>query len=166
MPTMRINDAELYYEEHGSGAHAIVLVHGFFLSSKIWRASYLTRLPSDYRAYAIDMRGHGRSSRTTKGCNLVQLANDVYRWSQRLGIARSARISPPKGSKVAIQKPNIHLSRLMWQSERSVPISSLSTANCASACANCCSRLTSACANRCSSLASNRWKFSSFRGAV
>ncbi len=103
MPTMRINDAELYYEEHGSGPHAIVFVHGLFVSSKIWRESYLSRLPGKYHAYAIDLRGHGQSSRTTRGCNLFQLADDVYRWSQRLGIARFHYVGVSMGGGVGVQ---------------------------------------------------------------
>jgi len=103
MPTVRINDAEFYYEEHGFGPHAIVFIHGLFTSSKMWRESYLSRLPNEYHTYAIDLRGHGQSSRTTKGCNLVQLADDVYRWSQQLGIARFHYVGVSMGGGVGVQ---------------------------------------------------------------
>jgi len=103
MTTIGINDAELHYEEHGSGSRAIVFVHGFFSSSRIWRDSYLSRVPSAYRAYALDMRGHGQSRRATEGCNLVQLADDVYRWSQWMGLDRFDYVGVSMGGGVGVQ---------------------------------------------------------------
>ncbi len=103
MPTIQINGAELYYEEHGSGSEAIVFGHGLFASSKIWREPYISRLPPKYHAYAIDLRGHGRSSQTVNGCNFVQLAEDVYQWSQQLQIPPFLYVGVSMGGGVGVQ---------------------------------------------------------------
>ncbi|MDJ0313720.1 alpha/beta fold hydrolase [Arthrobacter sp. H35-D1] len=55
--------AELSYDAVGEGP-PILLVHGSALSKAIWRGfGYTKALREDYRVIAMDLRGHGRSSK-------------------------------------------------------------------------------------------------------
>ena len=103
MPTIRINDVDLHYEEHGSGPEPIVFEHGFLLSSKIWQEWYFPRLPDEYHAYALDLRGHGGSHRVKHGCNLVQLADDLHQFALHLGFASFLYVGVSMGGGVGIQ---------------------------------------------------------------
>jgi pimeloyl-ACP methyl ester carboxylesterase len=59
MPTLRTNDAELYYEETGSG-EPVLLLHGLGSSTLDW-APQIEALRGSYRVIALDARGSGRS---------------------------------------------------------------------------------------------------------
>ena len=103
MSKIKTNNVELYYEEHGSGSEPIVFVHGFLVSSKMWHDLYISRLPAKYHAYAMDMRGHGQSNQIKQGCNLVQLADDVYQFSQQLQLAPFLYVGVSMGGGVGVQ---------------------------------------------------------------
>jgi 3-oxoadipate enol-lactonase len=59
MPTLRTNDAELYYEETGTG-EPVLLLHGLGSSTLDW-APQIDALKGSYRVIALDARGSGRS---------------------------------------------------------------------------------------------------------
>ncbi len=60
MPTATVHGAELYYEEHGSGA-PLLLVHGTGGYADLW-TPVLDGLARSYRVIAYDRRGFGRST--------------------------------------------------------------------------------------------------------
>ena len=63
MPLAQAADgASLNYEVHGSGA-PLALVHGITESLRTWDP-LVEDLAEDHRVIAVDLRGHGRSSRT------------------------------------------------------------------------------------------------------
>ena len=103
MSKIQINNVELYYEEYGTGSIPIVFAHGFLVSSKMWHDLYISRLPAKYHAYAMDMRGHGQSNQIKHGCNLVQLADDVYQFSQQLHLAPFLYVGVSMGGGVGVQ---------------------------------------------------------------
>ena len=103
MPKLQINTVELHYEEHGTGAKPIIFVHGFLLSSTMWQDFYMAHLPEPYRAYAIDVRGHGQSHHIKQGCNLVQLADDVYQFAQRLQLGKFVYAGVSMGGAIGVQ---------------------------------------------------------------
>jgi pimeloyl-ACP methyl ester carboxylesterase len=103
MPRISVNNVELYYEKHGAGAQPVVFVHGFLLSSRMWHDLYISRLPERYHAYAIDMRGHGQSHHVKDGCNLVQMADDVYRFVQQLQLGTVRYVGVSMGGAIGLQ---------------------------------------------------------------
>jgi branched-chain amino acid transport system permease protein len=108
MPTITVNDVELYYEERDTGTEPILFAHGFLLSSKMWQDLYVARLPEHYHAYAIDMRGHGRSHHIKHGCNLVQLADDVYQFVRQLRLGKVSYVGVSMGAAVGVQLALTH----------------------------------------------------------
>ncbi len=62
MPYLSRNNANIYYEETGSG-DPVIAVHGLIENTTYWRVSGITeRLVQKHRFIAMDIRSHGRSS--------------------------------------------------------------------------------------------------------
>ena len=85
MPSVRVNDAELHYQEAGSGP-AIVLVHGVWMSSACFRPQ-LEGLSDRFRVIALDLRGHGASEHTPAGHTVAQYARDLRAFLESLELA-------------------------------------------------------------------------------
>ncbi len=60
MPFMRVNNREMYYEDHGKGETILLLHHGF-ASSAMWKGIYPDFVAAGYRVVMVDRRGYGRS---------------------------------------------------------------------------------------------------------
>jgi pimeloyl-ACP methyl ester carboxylesterase len=102
MPTIAIDNSELCYIEHGTGHIPIIFVHGLLLSSNMWRGYYFNSLPEKYHAYAPDMRGHGKAAHLD-GCTIRTMAEDVFRFAQRLNIDKFVYVGVSMGGGVGIQ---------------------------------------------------------------
>ena len=78
----------------------VILLHGYTDS----RASFdriLPALPSSWRVYALDQRGHGRSSRPAAGYSVSDLAADVLAFMDSLQIEGATLVGHSMGSFVA-----------------------------------------------------------------
>lgn len=76
MPTMEINGATLYYEEHGAGPETVVFAHGLLFDRRIFDHQ-VAALENRYRVIAFDFRGHGESEVTRDGYDMDNLAEDA-----------------------------------------------------------------------------------------
>jgi non-heme chloroperoxidase len=71
------NGRSVYYEYHRGSGTAVVLVHGWGMSSRIW-ASTVEALKADGHAViTIDHRGCGQSDRDFEDMSIAALAGDV-----------------------------------------------------------------------------------------
>jgi pimeloyl-ACP methyl ester carboxylesterase len=68
-------------DDHG---HALVLLHGLSANSTSW-APVVARTAREWRSYALDFRGHGRSDRTPGRYRLVDYVDDADRLLQVIG---------------------------------------------------------------------------------
>jgi non-heme chloroperoxidase len=75
MPSITIDSTEIYYEDVGAGP-ALVLIHGWGTSARVWNAQ-LAGLCDDHRVVALDTRGCGRSGRPAHGNTIARNAQDV-----------------------------------------------------------------------------------------
>lgn len=76
MSTFTTSDGtELYVTDRGQGP-PLVLLSGWTFSQAVF-ARNVDDLAADHRVLAIDLRGHGRSSKRAQGWNLRQAALDV-----------------------------------------------------------------------------------------
>lgn len=78
-------EIQLYYEDHGSGA-AVLLIHGYPLSSASWEKQVPVLLNAGYRVIAYDRRGFGKSSQPTIGYNYDTFAEDLQKLVKHLGL--------------------------------------------------------------------------------
>lgn len=60
MPFKKINDFNIYYEEHGEGENIIFLHHGFGCT-RIWNKIYPSFVSEGYKIVMYDRRGYGQS---------------------------------------------------------------------------------------------------------
>jgi pimeloyl-ACP methyl ester carboxylesterase len=86
MPKIRVNGAELYYEESGSGSETIIFSHGVLWSGKMFEAQ-MNALKSRYRVIAYDHRGQGQSEITESGYDMDTLYEDAAALIQALNAA-------------------------------------------------------------------------------
>jgi len=93
--------ARIWYEEHGSGPE-LVLLHGWCMSSAVWRLQYET-LSSRFRIIAPDLRGHGNSDKSANGYNFDGFADDLDGLFRHLGLSRALLAGWSLGAQVALQ---------------------------------------------------------------
>ncbi len=93
------NGLRLHYETSGSGKYPVVLVHGYGMSSAVWE-KVLPLLPSDYRLFAVDLRGFGRSDKPDNGYSCLELADDLGQFLDALGLPRAVLIGHSFGGLV------------------------------------------------------------------
>lgn len=90
----------LHFTEQGSG-DPLVLLHGFPLSSVIWREQQ-TRLSDHYRVITPDLRGHGRSPVTDEAYSMDLLAGDVLDLLDALALPQATIMGHSMGGYVAL----------------------------------------------------------------
>jgi len=76
MPKLNIRGADLHYSIAGTGPQTIVFIHGLMLASESWHHQ-VAAFRDRYRVVTFDLRGQGRSDKTTEGLDLDSLALDV-----------------------------------------------------------------------------------------
>ncbi len=78
------NGIQLYYEEKGSG-QPVLFVHGLWGSCRFFNKQ-ISWFGERYRAIALDLRGHGRSSMTLYGQTVPTYASDLRAFIKALGL--------------------------------------------------------------------------------
>ncbi len=84
MPTAPIGDADLYYEEVGQGP-PVLLVPGLSGLGSFW-SEQVKELALDFRVITHDHRGAGRSTHSRIRYSVEQMAGDVLRLMDALGL--------------------------------------------------------------------------------
>src|SRR5687767_11347984 len=79
-----LNGIELGYEDAGTGAPPLVLIHGFPLSRDAWRPQ-LEALGSTRRVIVPDLRGFGESGASTGPTTMPRFAEDLKALLDHLG---------------------------------------------------------------------------------
>jgi pimeloyl-ACP methyl ester carboxylesterase len=87
MPKIRLNGANLHYEDTGTGRDAIVFAHGLLWSGRMFHAQ-IAALKGRYRCVTFDFRGQGESDVPASGYDMDTLADDATE------LIRSLRIAP------------------------------------------------------------------------
>jgi pimeloyl-ACP methyl ester carboxylesterase len=100
MPTIAVNDFEMYYEDRGSGA-PLLLLHGGMGIGDDWRHVFPSD-PDGWRVIVPDLRGHGRSTNPSARFSLRQCARDVLALLDHLGIAGVNAIGLSMGAKTML----------------------------------------------------------------
>ncbi|MFL5261988.1 MAG: alpha/beta fold hydrolase [Anaeromyxobacteraceae bacterium] len=102
MPTLRRGDADLHYEDVGSGTDAVLLLHAFPLHSGMW-APQLAALAGRFRVVALDYRGLGQSRPAPDATTMDLVAGDVQALLRQLGLRRVSVAGLSMGGYVALE---------------------------------------------------------------
>lgn len=87
MPTLRSDDAVLYYDVSGSGPD-VVLLHPFPLNHHFWDA-IVPSLSDRYRVITPDLRGHGDSELGDGTATMEKHAADLLRLCEAEGVNKA-----------------------------------------------------------------------------
>ncbi len=99
--SVTVNGVRINYLEQGAGEEVLLFVHGFTLSIASW-TTVLELLPEEYRAYALDLRGHGQSGQPGS-YQLLEFVEDIYAFTQKLGIEKFTYVGHSMGGKIGYQ---------------------------------------------------------------
>jgi len=99
--SVTVNDVKINYIEQGEGDEVIVFVHGYSGALGNWK-SVLELLPKEYHAYALDLRGFGQSEKPGS-YQLTEMVEDIYAFSQELGIEKFTYVGHSLGGKIGYQ---------------------------------------------------------------
>ncbi len=108
MPYITINDAIIYYEEYGETPLSslrmtpIVLIHGSTIDSHTDWDSLIPALAKEYKVFALDCRGHGRSNNPRMSYSFKELSDDVAAFVRALGYEKAHIIGHSNGGNVAL----------------------------------------------------------------
>jgi aminoacrylate hydrolase len=110
MPTARLGDIELYYEQHGNGT-PLLLVSGLVGVGAIWKPN-IPRFSVHYRVILHDQRGTGQSSRPRMQYSVEQMADDLLHLMNYLDIEKAHLVGHSGGAAIAQTLAVTHPERL------------------------------------------------------
>src|SRR5688500_11465581 len=72
-----IGTNKISYLISGKGTNAFVFVHGWGGTKELW-TSQIKALEGDYRILALDLPGHGKSSKPAKGYTMKHFSDAIH----------------------------------------------------------------------------------------
>jgi pimeloyl-ACP methyl ester carboxylesterase len=111
MPFAELGDVRMFYTDDNAGNDGIplLLVHGLGADSDDW-IWHLPALAKDHRVIAPDLRGHGHTSAPAAGYRPRELAGDLLRLLDHLGVERVIAVGHSLGtllvSILAVEHPD------------------------------------------------------------
>ncbi len=109
MNYLSLGNLDLYYQDVGSG-YPLVLVHGLGSDHTVWDG-LVPLLKEQYRVLAVDLRGHGSSSKSTGPYSMKLFSEDIVRFLECLNVSQAHFIGHSMGGAVlqelALNKPNL-----------------------------------------------------------
>jgi pimeloyl-ACP methyl ester carboxylesterase len=100
MPYSRANGVDIWYEVAGDGP-ALVLVHANPFDHNLWMYQ-IAHFSTWFTVVSIDIRGYGRSAKTTTAYTLADQSNDVIGVMKDLGLSRAVLGGCSVGSSIAL----------------------------------------------------------------
>jgi len=92
---------DLAFEEFGHSGHKpLVILHGFFASSRNWRL-IAQKLSSQCHVFALDLRNHGQSPHHPV-MDYPSMSADVLAFMAKMGLSQASLLGHSMGGKVAM----------------------------------------------------------------
>lgn len=101
MSSIRVNDIDIAYAEHGQG-EPLLLIHGGMISGAEFQPQ-IAPFSAKYRLIVPDVRGHGESGRGGYPYSIRQWADDMAALLDALGIEQAFVLGHSMGGMVAQQ---------------------------------------------------------------
>ena len=106
----RIGDVELYYAIYGKG-QPVIFLHPGLGHADYW-ANQVGPLSQTHQVVVLDLRGHGRSTRSDKPLSYRLLADDVMKLMQKLHLGASTVVGWGDGAVIGLDLAMRHPGRL------------------------------------------------------
>jgi pimeloyl-ACP methyl ester carboxylesterase len=110
MPTAKISDIDLYYEQQGEG-EPVLLAPPSWWPSDTWKVAVVPFLSKRYRTIIFDCRGTGYSGKPDHGYTIEQFARDCAGLLEYLKVPRSHAVGFALGGQIvqalAIERPDL-----------------------------------------------------------
>ena len=110
MPSIKVNNVNLYYEEAGSGPETIVFSHSYLLNSNHFKYQ-IEEFKNRYGCLAYDQRGHGRSEITENGYDMDNLYRDAVCFIEAMNCApchfAGLSMGGTIGMMIAVRRPDL-----------------------------------------------------------
>jgi len=97
---LELDDIKISYSEAGGGPD-LILLHGNSESKAIFK-KYQTEYFKNFRTYALDSRGHGKSVSDDDEYSIERYSEDVIAFCERLGIRKAFVIGYSDGGNIAL----------------------------------------------------------------
>ncbi|WP_431125939.1 alpha/beta fold hydrolase [Flagellimonas flava] len=108
--TIKVNGIEIHYEVYGNG-EPLLLLHGWTQSSKFW-SDYIAIFAQHFEVYALDLRGHGKSSQLTSDFTIKKASEDVLALLDVLKLQKVHAIGLSYGGLTLLELANTNPDRL------------------------------------------------------
>jgi len=102
MPYLKINSANIYFEEEGEGKETLVFGHSMLFNLRMFD-NQVTYLKNNYRCIRFDFRGHGKSQSTLTGYDLDSLTEDITKLIKELKCEQCHFVGFSMGGMVAMR---------------------------------------------------------------
>jgi branched-chain amino acid transport system permease protein len=111
---VKAGNARLEYYQHGNGQDAVLLVHGYASSARLWRLAMVEMDPRRFRVIALNNRGAGDSDRSPKeaGYTVENFAQDLHHAVAALGLEGFTLVGHSMGGATVAQYALAHQDRL------------------------------------------------------
>ena len=111
MPKIQVGDIKIHYVMQGKGPN-VVMVHGFLGNLAVWHLQIVPELQQQFRVTTYDLRGHGFSEVTPDGYTADDMAEDLKKLLDRLGIERPHLVGHSFGADVCLYFCHRHPDRV------------------------------------------------------
>lgn len=102
MTTVQRGEVSIFFNDQGAG-QPIVLLHGHTLDHRVFDGLASRLVASGLRVIRPDLRGHGRSTRPTRGYHWSDHCGDVEAVLDKAGVDRAAVVGFSLGGGVALE---------------------------------------------------------------
>ena len=102
MPSLTINDINLWVERKGQG-RPVIFLHAFAVTGKIWFPQTPALTAAGYDVICVDQRGHGRSSAPPGPYTIPQMAEDIHRLITNLNLKGVCVVGLSMGGRVGLR---------------------------------------------------------------
>jgi 3-oxoadipate enol-lactonase len=110
MSTINTGEIEINYTETGMGS-TLILLHGLSDDLNLW-TPLLPELSKGYRTIALDIRGHGHSSKPDSSYTIRQFSDDLLAFMDKMTISDAHLIGLSMGAAIAQQFAMDHPERV------------------------------------------------------